>query len=141
MKKLNEIIGFVKEIDECLDAYSFKGYTFEEYKKAIENGEKGTNGLRNIIKYNSGGQHIWKTYMQTSLDDTKKYINKIYLYKKGKYVINDEDKKNIISLIKMLRQTKDVFKKDTDNYSLYPIKSETIGHNLGVIAQYLENYI
>lgn len=140
MEKLNEIIELIKEIDECLDAYSFKGYTFEKYQVAISKGEKGTGGLRNIVKYNSNGQHIWKTWMQTALDDSKKYINKIYLCKNGKYNINNDDKEKMTLLSKRLREAKDVFKKDTDNYSIYPIKSETIGHNLTVIANYLENY-
>lgn len=141
MKKLDEVILLIKEIDECLDAYSFKGYTFEEYEKIINEGKTGDRGLRNLIKYNSGGSYVWVSWMQDCLDKCKKYTNKIWLEDKKKEIITIDDIYQIKLLIKRIRETKTAFKKNTDDYSLYPLHSEKIGNNLNNIALWFEKYI
>lgn len=140
MENLNKIINLIKEIDECLDAYEYNGYTYEEYKKDIDRGIRGNKGLRNLIKYNSSGSHVWNDWMQECLDNCKKQVNNIYTSKKN----NTKPLFDILDfsrLIKRIRETRDTFKKNTDNYSLYPIQSETIGNNLTIIANYFEKYI
>ena len=141
MKKLDEVILLIKEIDECLDKYDFKGYTFEEYENAIKEGKKGNKGLRNLVKYNSSGSYIWSTWMQDCLDNCKTYINKIWLVNKNKYNITTDDLIKIKMLVKRIRETRSAFKKNTDDFSIYPIQSEKIGSNLTDIANYFEKYI
>ena len=138
MKDLDNIVSLIKEIDECLDKYDFKGYTFEEYEKAIKEGKKGTKGLRNLIKYNSSGLYIWPTWMQDCLDNCKTYINKIWLVNKNKYYITNDDLNKIKILVERIRETRSAFKKNTDNCSIYPIESEKICSNLTDIANYFE---
>lgn len=141
MKDLDNIVSLIKEIDECLDKYDFKGYTFEEYERAIKEGKKGTKGLRNLIKYNSSGLYIWSIWMQDCLDNCKAYINKIWLVDKNKYDITTDDLNKIKILVKRIRETRSAFKKNTDDFSIYPIESEKIGSNLTDIAKYFEKYI
>ena len=141
MKNLDNIVSLIKEIDECLDKYDFKGYTFEEYENAIKEGKKGTKGLRNLIKYNSSGLYIWSTWMQACLDNCKTYINKIWLVNKNKYDITTDDLNKIKILVERIRETRSAFKKNTDNCSIYPIESEKICSNLTDIANYFEKYI
>ena len=141
MKDLYNIVSLIKEIDECLDKYDFKGYTFEEYERAIKEGIKGTKGLRNLIKYNSSGLYIWSIWMQDCLDNCKAYINKICLVDKNKYDITTDDLNKIKILVKRIRETRSAFKKNTDDFSIYPIESEKIGSNLTDIAKYFEKYI
>lgn len=141
MKDLDNIVSLIKEIDECLDKYDFKGYTFEEYERAIKEGKKGTKGLRNLIKYNSSGLYIWSTWMQACLDNCKTYINKIWLVNKNKYDITTDDLNKIKILAERIRETRSAFKKNTDNCSIYPIESEKICSNLTDIANYFEKYI
>ena len=141
MKDLDNIVSLIKEIDECLDKYDFKGYTFEEYENAIKEGKKGTKGLRNLIKYNSSGLYIWSTWMQACLDNCKTYINKIWLVNKNKYDITTDDLNKIKILVERIRETRSAFKKNTDNCSIYPIESEKICSNLTDIANYFEKYI
>lgn len=152
MKDLDNIVSLIKEIDECLDKYDFKGYTFEEYEKAIKEGKKGTKGLRSLIKYNSSGLYIWSIWMQDCLDNCKTYINKIWLANKNKlrlmdvstqykYDITTDDLNKIKILVKRIRETRSAFKKNTDDFSIYPIESEKIGSNLTDIANYFEKYI
>ena len=141
MKDLNILINAIKEIDKCLDAYDFKDYTFEEYQDSIMKGEKGNKGLRNLIKYNSAGSYVWTSWMQESLDNSKRYANILYKMDKnnGSMSVNDKDK--LLLLIKRLGETKKTFKKNTDDYSIYPIQSELIGENLTIIKSYLENIL
>ena len=141
MKDLDNIVSLIKDIDECLDKYDFKGYTFEEYEKAIKEGKKGTKGLRNLIKYNSSGLYIWSTWMQDCLNNCKKYINKIWLVNINKYDITNDDLNKIKILAERIRETRSAFKKNTDNCSIYPIESEKICSNLTDIANYFEKYI
>lgn len=141
MKDLDNIVSLIKDIDECLDKYDFKGYTFEEYEKAIKEGKKGTKGLRNLIKYNSSGLYIWSTWMQDCLDNCKTYINKIWLVNINKHDITNDDLNKIKILVERIRETRSAFKKNTDNCSIYPIESEKICSNLTDIANYFEKYI
>lgn len=141
MKDLDILINAIKEVDKCLDAYDFKGYSFEEYEDCIKRGIKGDKGLRNLVKYNSSGSYVWNTWMQESLDNSKKYANILYKINKnnGSMSVNDKDK--LLLLIKRLGETKKTFKKNTDDYSIYPIQSLSIGENLTIIKSYFENIL
>lgn len=140
MENLNKIIDLIKEIDKDLDSYEYNNVPYEEYIGMIKKNERGTRSLRNSLIYSSKGAHIWASWMQECIDNCKKTVNIIYTYKKR----NEKpliDLLDLSRLIKRIRETRDVFKKNTDNYSLYPIQSERIGNNLTIIAKYFEKYI
>lgn len=129
---LNTFISKIKEIDKALDAYEYASYTFEEYKNAIKLKQHGTDNLRN--KY-LRDKHLWSNWMESTLQKCKTIANLWYSKK-----INTIEKEEIERTIKMLNQTKNVFKKNTDNLSLYPIQSEIVVNRLTDIANILYKY-
>ena len=135
MEQLSKIIEAVKQIDKDLDAYSYSGIPYEEYVEMKNRNECGPNGLRNLIKYNSGGMRIWSGWMQTCLDDIKKTINNIYLIRKGKNI--DIDRKEMKILVRRIHELCEAFNKSTDNCSIYPIQSERIIKNMKIVSEYI----
>lgn len=135
MEQLSKIIETVKQIDKDLDAYSYSGIPYEEYVEMKKRNISGPNGLRNLIKYNSGCVHIWAGWMQACLDDIKKTINNIYLIKKGKNI--NIDKKEIKILVSRIQKLCEAFNKSTDNCSIYPIQSERIIKNMKIVSEYI----
>lgn len=135
MEQLSKIIEAVKQIDKDLDAYSYSGIPYEEYVEIKKRNISGPNGLRNLIKYNSSGMHIWSGWMQACLDDIKKTINNIYLIRKGKNINIDREEMKI--LVGRIQELCEVFNKSTDNCSIHPIQSERIIENMKIVSKYI----
>lgn len=137
---INKLIKLIKEIDKALDAYEFRGYTYEEYKELISQGKRGDRSLRYSIVPGTGGKHIWTNIMQDTLDRSKKITNLLYLEHKNKYNLTTDDYHEIYLLIKRIKEMHAEFKKNTDNFSIYPIQAETIGDNLNEMTKILSIY-
>ena len=135
MSNLQIIIDKIKEIDNCLDAYEYGNLTYDEYKKYNENNIHGNWSLRRRYFHS---KPIWESIIQNIFDKLKDTINLIY--KEQKHNTKYVDSKKLNMLINDLKYTEKQFKKNTDNCSVYPIKSETIKDNLLYIIAYLENY-
>ena len=141
MKNLNTLIEKIKDIDNALDAYEYSGYTYEKYKDMISHKIRGDRSLRFLFKPGSIGKHIWTNVMQDGLDRAKKITNLLYLEHNNKYKLTKDDDYEILLLTKRLNEIREIFKKNTDNYSIYPIHSEMIGDRLTEIAKILDKYI
>ncbi len=130
-EQLNILVSKIKEIDKALDAYEYMGLTYEEYLDAKKKNERGSMSLRNRILH---GSHIWSDWMEFTLQRCKDIANLIWADS-----IETMSKESIELIIKRLGQTRDVFVKNTDNLSIYPIQSELIRDNINDIIKILRN--
>lgn len=128
---LNVLVAKIKEIDKALDAYEYMGLTYEEYLDAKKKNERGSMSLRNRILH---GSHIWSDWMEMTIRRTKDIANLLWADS-----IDTMSKESIKTVIKGLGQTRDVFIKNTDNLSLYPIQSEIVRDNINDIIKILRN--
>lgn len=135
---MKDLIDKIKEIDVMLNAYEYKNCTFEEYKECIKTNTKGNGSLRNMIR---NSMHVWNPVIEQYFKELKDVVNMIYLTKKNKYKLNGDDIDKIYDIINKVRYIKDVFKKNTDDCSIYPIQSECICNNLTYISKYLQKYM
>lgn len=134
---INTLINKIKEIDSALDAYEFRGYTYEEYCSIKRDNKRGDKSLRCAIMYNKAGAHIWSGIMQDSIDRAKQITNKLYLADKNRYIMTDDDMNEIKLLVKRLNEVRDVFYKNTDGLSTYPVQAEIIYDNINEIINIL----
>ena len=137
MKKINELINAIKEIDVCLDKYEYNNCSYEEYKSMISQGQHGNRCIRNLYLF---GHHFWTSIMDNVFNECKQYTNKIYLYDKGKYLLLDEDKQKINKLAESVITIRHELKKDFDKYGIYPIEMEQILNNLITMHTILKSY-
>lgn len=134
---INTLINKIKEIDSALDAYEFRGYTYEEYCKDKQDNKHGMKSLRHAPMYNKNGANIWSNVMQNSIDRAKQITNKLYLADKNRYKLSNDDMKEIMLLIKRLNEVKEIFYKNTDGLSTYPVQAEIIYDNINDIINIL----
>lgn len=135
---MKELIDKIKEIDKMLDDYEYKNCNFEEYQYCIKNNIKGNGSLRNMIR---SSMHVWNPVMEKYFKELKDVVNMIYLEKNNRYKMNRDDIDKISVIINKVRDIKTVFKKNTDDCSIYPIQSECICNNLTFISNYLQKYM
>ena len=108
-----------------------------ESPKVVHN-ENNIHGNWSLRRRYFHSKPIWESIIQNIFDKLKDTINLIY--KEQKHNTKYVDSKKLNMLINDLKYTEKQFKKNTDNCSVYPIKSETIKDNLLYIIAYLENY-
>lgn len=135
---MKDLIDKIKEIDVMLDAYEYKNCAFEEYQECIKTNTRGNGSLRNMIR---NSMHVWNPVMEKYFKELKDVVNMIYLVKKNKHKFNKDDIDKISVIINKVRDIKTVFKKNTDDCSIYPIQSECIYNNLTFISKYLQKYM
>ena len=135
---MKDLIDKIKEIDVMLDAYEYKNCTFEEYQECIKTNTRGNGSLRNMIR---SSMHVWNPVMEKYFKELKDVVNMIYLVKKNKHKLNRDDIDKISDIINKIKDIKMIFKKNTDDCSIYPIQSECICNNLNFISKYLQKYM
>lgn len=124
---LNILISKIKEIDKALDDYEYMGWTYEAFIRDKNDNKRGNMSLRNRTLHE---KHIWNDWMEDTIKNLKDTCNELW---KGNYI----GKYEIEREIKMLGKTRDVFIKNTDNLSLYPMQSEIIRDNINFIINIL----